>query len=262
MRNVTCLRAAESLCSIPLETSLSGSRNLFFLTSILVASAALPVNAQINMHFGDAPPTTVLTSSQRAFAESYLAAVTGSDIEAYKRLLHPATRACMNKSNAHYFQTMFDRRVGKVASKPVLSVEKLPDKFEMFDAMNARGWKYEVRPTHAFHIDLVSTGSKQSAIAAFSALDAGVWYEVLPCPNGKALLDMRQAKLRDDAEWMRARQLASSLRGPLRAEVVAFLQQDRPISAAKRYSEAKHVSLTLASRVIDVLEKEGIKSTH
>jgi hypothetical protein len=226
------------------------------LTSILAASAALPLNAQIGMHFGDAPATTVLTTSQRTFAESYLAAVTGSDIERYKLLLHPATRACMNKDNADYFKTIFDRRVGKTAVKPVLSVEKLPEKFEMFDAMSARGWKYDVRPTHAFHIDLVSTGNNQSALVAFSALDAGVWYEVLPCPNGKALIDMRQAKLRDEAQWARARSLAASLRNPLRAEVLEFLKQERPVSAAKRYSEGAHVDLTLASRVIDVLEKE------
>ena len=231
--------------------------NSLTLASILIASAALPLNAQIGMHFGDAEPTTVLTRSQRTFAESYLAAVTGSDIERYKLLLHPATRACMNKDNADYFKTIFDRRIGKIATNPILSVEKLPEKFEMFDAMAARGWKYDVRPTHAFHIDLVSTGPKQSAIAAFSALDAGVWYEVLPCPNGKALIDMRQAKLRDEAEWARARSLAASLRNPLRAEVLAFLKQDRPVSAAKKYSEGAHVNLTLASRVIDVLEKDS-----
>jgi hypothetical protein len=226
------------------------------IASILIASAALPLNAQIGMHFGDAPATTVLTTSQRTFAESYLAAVTGSDIERYKALLHPATRACMNKDNAGYFNTIFDRRVGKDTINPVLSVEKLPEKFAMLDVMNARGWRYDVRPTHAFHIDLVSTGPKQSALAVFSALDAGVWYEVLPCPNGKALIDMRQAKLRDEAEWAKARKLAASLRDPLRGEVLALLKQDRPVTAAKRYSVDAHVDLTLASRVIDVLEKE------
>ena len=225
------------------------------LATILVASTALPLNAQIGMHFGDAPATTVLTTSQRTFAESYLAAVTGSDIERYKLLLHPATRACMNKDNADYFNTIFDRRVGKDTINPVLSVEKLPEKFAMLDVMNARGWKYDVRPTHAFHIDLVSTGPKQSALAVFSALDAGVWYEVLPCPNGKALIDMRQAKLRDEAQWAKARKLARSMRDPLRGEVLALLKQDRPVSAAKRYSVDAHVDLTLASRVIDVLEK-------
>ena len=223
------------------------SKKSLAISSILIASVALPLDAQISMQLGDAPATTTLTRSQRDFAEAYLAAVTGSDIDSYKYLLHPATRACMNKDNADFFQTIFDRRVGKDSIKPVLSVEKLPEKFQMIEAMNARGWKYDVRPSHAFHIDLVSTGPKQSSLVVFSALDAGVWYEVLPCPNGKALLDMREAKLRDEAQWARARKLAASMRNPLRAEVLAFLKQDRPVRSEER-RVGKECTATCRSR--------------
>jgi hypothetical protein len=130
----------------------------FVLTSILVASTAAPLAAQDSIHFGDAEPTTVLTASQRTFAEAYLAAVTGSDIERYKRLLHPTTRACMNKGTVDFFNVIFKRRTGQVSTNPRLSVEKLPEKFEMFDLLAAHGYAYAVRPTHAFHIDLVASG--------------------------------------------------------------------------------------------------------
>jgi len=53
------------------------SKKSLAIASILIASIALPLDAQIGMQLGDAPPTTVLTTSQRAFAEAYLAAVTG-----------------------------------------------------------------------------------------------------------------------------------------------------------------------------------------
>jgi hypothetical protein len=232
------------------------TRTSLILTSLFITSVASSLNAQTGMKFGDAWPTTDLTPSQRTFAEAYVTAVTGSDIERYKRLLHPATRACMNKDNTDYFKTIFERRTGKVATSPRLSVEKLPEKFDMIDAMNARGWIYAVRPTHAFDIDLVSTGPKQSMIVVFGAFDNGAWYEVLPCPSPKALDDMRQAKARDAAETTKARELAASMRDPLRAELLEFLKQDRPVSAAKRYAEATHVDLTLASRVVDALEQE------
>ncbi len=225
------------------------------LTSILVASGASSLAAQSGMRFGDTEPTTVLTTSQRTFAEAYLAAVTGSDIERYKRLLHPTTRACMNRGTVDYFNVIFKRRTGQVATNPRLSVEMLPEKFEMFDALEAHGWTYAVRPTHAFHIDLVATGPKQSMIAAFGALDNGVWYEVLPCPSPKALNEMRQAQRKDEAEWAKARELAASLQNPLRAELLTLLEHDRPVSAAKKYSDAAHVDLTLATRVVDVLEQ-------
>jgi hypothetical protein len=37
---------------------------------------------------------------------------------------------------------------------------------------------------------------------------------------------------------------------------MAFIKQDRPVSAAKRYAEATRSDLTLATRVVDVLEKK------
>ncbi len=156
------------------------------LAVLLAASGASPLRAQITLHMGDSSATTDMTPSQRAFAQAYLTAATGSDIERYKVLLHPGTRACMNKDNADFFDVIFKRRVGHVAVSPRLSVEKIPAKFEMFDAMTARGWIYPVRPTHIFHIEVASKGTKLSEIMAFGALDKGAWYEVLPCPFGES----------------------------------------------------------------------------
>jgi hypothetical protein len=165
------------------------------LTSILGALSASPLAAQTEMRFGATAPTTVLTTAQRIFAESYVAAVTGMDIERYKYLLHPTTLACMNSDNADYFKLIFDHRIGKDANHPRLSVEKLPEKARVIDAMNARGWSYPVTPTHAFHINLVSTSPTRSTIVVFAVLDDGAWYEILPCPSGSALDELRHARV-------------------------------------------------------------------
>jgi len=226
------------------------------LAVLLVASEAPPLRAQITLHMGDSSATTDMTPAQRAFAQAYLTAATGSDIERYTVLLHPGTRACMNKDNADFFDVIFKRRVGHVAISPRLSVEKIPAKYEMFDAMSARGWIYPVRPTHIFHIEVASKGTKLSEIMAFGALDKGAWYEVLPCPSAKALEGMRVTQQKNEAEEAKARQLAASMKDPLRAELLALLKADRPVSAAKRYAEATHVDLTLASRVVDALALE------
>jgi hypothetical protein len=168
------------------------TRSSLLVTTILTLFATSVLGAQNRMRFGDTWPTTDLTPAQSTFAKAYLAAVTGSDIESYKKLLHPATRACMNNDNADYFKGIFARRVGRVAPNAKLSVETLPAKFAMFDAFTANGWVYAVRPTHAFYIDLVSTTAKDESIVAFSVLDHGVWYEVLPCPTAKALEDLKK----------------------------------------------------------------------
>jgi hypothetical protein len=232
------------------------AQSLFVLTTIFAAFAASSLGAQSSMRFGDTPPTTDLTPSQRTFAEAYVTAITGSDIDRYKRLLHPTTRACMNNDNADYFNTIFKRRVGQVATNPRLSVEKLPEKFDMFDALSARGWSWAVRPTHAFHIDVASSGTKELMIAAFAVLDNGAWYEVLPCPSAKALDDMKQIQRRNEAESVKARELAASMPDSLRAELLALLKKGSPVGAAKRYAEATHVDLTLAWGVVKALEQD------
>src|ERR1700694_4905391 len=130
---------------------MSRTRSSFLLTTILTVFATSALGAQSRSRFGDTWPTTDQTPSQSTFANAYLAAVTGSDIERYKKLLHPATHACMNSDNADYFKKIFDRRVGRAAPNARLSVETLPAKFAMFDALTAQGWVYNVRPTHAFH---------------------------------------------------------------------------------------------------------------
>ena len=100
----------------------------------------------------------------------------------------------MNNETAAFFQTVFDRRVGREAPNAKVSVETLPAKFAMFDAFTAQGFVYTVRPTHAFYVDLVSTLAKDESIIAFSVLDHGVWYEVLPCPSAKALDAMKKLR--------------------------------------------------------------------
>lgn len=165
------------------------------LTSILGAFTASPIAAQTYVRFGATAPTTVLTAAQRTFAESYIAAVTGIDIELYKLHLHPMTLACMNSDNADYFKLIFDHRIGKDTNHPRVSVERLPEKARVIDAMNARGWRYPVHPTHAFHINLVSTSPIRSTMVVFAILDDGAWYEILPCPSGSALDELRQARV-------------------------------------------------------------------
>lgn len=233
-----------------------GTRNSSILSLIFIAALASPLCAQDRMRVGDTGPTQDMTPAQRTFANAYVSAVTGPDIERYKRLLHPRTRACMNRDNADFFNNIFGRRGGRTARNPQVSLEKLPKNFGMFSAARSNGLTYPARPTHAFHINLVGTGPRQSAVIAFAVRENGIWYEVLPCPSAKSLELMREAQRRDAAESITARALADSLQDPLRGELLALVKDSGSISAAKRYSEAAQVELTMARRVVKVLEKE------
>ena len=225
------------------------------LTLIAIAGAASPLAAQDLIRAGEKSPALQMTPAQQTFANAYVSAITGTDIERYVRLIHPRTRACINAENADFYNKIFERRVRRVAKNPRFSVEKVKDA-AMFSPTRTNGLNYPSRPSHVIHINLISSGSKQYAISAFVVRENGIWYEVLPCPSAKSLVMMREANRRDAEENLKARAMADSLQEPLRTELVNLLQAEGPVSATKRYAEVTQVDITLARRVVKALEKD------
>lgn len=234
---------------------MAATQNSSILGLIVIAALASPLGAQELMRAGDNTPALQMTPAQQTFSQSYLSAITGPDIERYKRLLHPRTRACMTAGNADFFNTIFARRVNRVARNPRVTMEKLKDAGKFSPARN-NGLSYPSRPSHALHINLVSSGNKQYAISALAVRENGIWYEVLPCPSSRSLDLMREAQRQDADETIKARALADSLQEPLRTELVNLLQAEGPVVATKRYAEATQVDVMLARRVVKALEKD------
>jgi len=232
-----------------------GTRNYRLISLIAIAAAASRLDAQDLVRAGDASPALQMTPAQQTFANAYLSAITGPDIERYKRLIHPRTRACMNAENADFFNKVFERRVRRVAKNPSMSVERVKDA-AMFSSTRSNGLNYPSRPSHLIHINLISTGSKQYSVSAFVVRENGLWYEVLPCPSAKSLVMMRESQRRDAEENLKARAMADSLQEPVRAELLALLQETGPVSAAKWYAETAQLDLTMARRVVKALEKD------
>lgn len=222
----------------------------------VLTAAAPSATAQntMRMRFSDAGPTADLTPSQRTFAAAYVRAVTGPDVRQYMRLVHPASLACRRKDNEEFFADMFARHQGLSAPEPQVLVESLPATLQLFDFMAKEGFGYPVRPTHVFHVDVISTGNKQRSLGAFSVLLDGSWYEVLPCPTAEAAAQYRAKKAQAAADEAKARELARSMRDPLRAEIVGLLREGKKVSAIKKYREATGVDLAMAKRVVEALE--------
>jgi len=234
-----------------------GTRNFSILCFLSFAALASPLAAQNRAADTEPSPKLEMTPAQRTFAQEYIAAVTSSDIERYKRLLHPRTRACITPGNAEFFNTIFARRVDRVARNPHSSVRRLKDRG--MSTARSNGLSYPDRPSHAFEINLVSSGPKQSAIIAHAVRVNGIWYEVLPCPSAKSLEVMKEAKLRTIADSVKARQVADTLQDPLRAELLTLLLDEGAVSAAQRYSSVAQIDLAMARRILKLLEQDQMR---
>jgi hypothetical protein len=220
---------------------------------LTIATPSATAQTTMRMQFGDTPPTEKLTMSQRTFATAYVRAVTGRDLRQYRRLIHPASLACWRPDNEEIFQDVFSRHQGLVVRDPRITVESLPPTLKLFDFMAKQGLDYPVRPTHAFYVDL-STATDGRLLAAFSVLLDRSWYEVLPCPTAEAVVRYREKKAKDTADETKARELAASVRDPLRAELLALLKEGKSVSAMKKYAEVTGVDLAMARRVVKAME--------
>src|SRR5688500_14197162 len=136
-----------------------GTRISPILSLIVIAGLALPLGAQNRSSEGR---TLAITPAQRTFGQDYVAAVRSPDIERYKKLLHPRTRACVNNDNADFFKSIFERRVDRIVKNPSFSIEKVRDP-KMFSAARSNGLNYPARPSHVLHIVLNQGGGKVSA---------------------------------------------------------------------------------------------------
>ncbi len=226
-----------------------GTRISPILSLIVIAALALPLGAQNRPSEGR---TLTITPAQRTFGQDYVAAVRSPDIERYKKLLHPRTRACVNNDNADFFKSIFERRVDRIVKNPSFSIEKVRDP-KMFSAARSNGLNYPARPSHVLHIVLNQGGGK---VSAYIVREAGLWYEVLPCPSSKSLDMMRSARRQSAADSIAARAMADSLQEPLRSELMALLTDSGSVTATRRYAEVTQVDLSMARRVVKALERD------
>jgi hypothetical protein len=153
------------------------------------------------------------------------------------------------------FAEQLARRMGLTAAgRPHVTIQELPAQMAFFDFMAKNGFPSPVRPTHAIHVDLGTIGNKDRSLVAFVVSDRGSWYEVHTCPTPDGVAQFRARKAREGEERSKATELAASLQGPLRAEIMTLLKAGQKVSAIKRYREATGVDLALAKRVVEALE--------
>ena len=195
-----------------------------------------------------AAEATPRNESLAVFVELYAKALQGRDVEAYKRLVHPRCRACINKDQGDYYELLFHR-------KQYLTVQTAEATFKILPESALTGMSYPLKPTHLIQVNLRLNEFKSKVLLVQVAQDNGSWFEVISCPVSEVLQTMRAAAIREHAEAARAETLLSSMRDPLRSELTTLLKQGKKVSAITRYREVSGEDLSVAKRVIELLEK-------
>jgi hypothetical protein len=228
-----------------------------FTLALVAAAAPASTSQAFRPRLTDNSPSDRLTPAQTAFAATYVATVSATDLQRYKSLVHPSSLACMRKATEDYFAATLALRQGRRTSVPRVLIESLPPKIALNEAAARLGFTYPVRPTHVFHLDLVTSGAPYENLVAFAVAEEGTWYEVLPCPTAKTAAEFRAVRQRAAADSATARKLAKSLAEPVRGELLAMVKEGQSLSAVRRYAEVTGVEFAMAKQVVHVLASGG-----
>jgi len=199
-----------------------------------------------------------IDAAQRGLVERYVAAVAAQDGDNLKKLMHPASLACISEANRDYFDFVLTQDLRYASA---LGVGYKLSSFAPIDAQNAAMTEMgglvqnPVPPTHQFQIDTPFDANNRSVTVMRVAAPVGdTWFIVTGCPTEKGLAFFLERMAAAAQQQAHARSLANELRDPLLSEIRALLAEHKRIDAIKRYGAASGADTATAMQVIDTLE--------
>jgi hypothetical protein len=225
-------------------------------TVIIAALAALALLAASAPARGQSREVAI-EAGHRRFAEQYVAAASARDPLRYRTLIHPKSLDCITDDNRDFFDDWMGRAFRwkwegpyRIAVVRALAKEAPP-------TLPPGMGRYPVAPTHQIQIDLQMSATRAASLVAELAPVGATWYQVVPCPTAAGLAAFRSAKQANAEQEAKAQSLAKGLAAPLRAELVGLLREGKRIDAMRRFSSQSGEDITMARRVIDVLEADA-----
>lgn len=123
-------------------------------------------------------------SSQRALAQTYVAAIRSRNPGALNALIHPASLTCAKADNRRYLDRILAAQLAAGAHfGPAYSIARItPVSRQDLAGLEAEGFVFPVRPAWRMQIDSDSFG-RSVAVQFYAALDRGAWRLVQLCPR-------------------------------------------------------------------------------
>jgi hypothetical protein len=189
---------------------------------------------------------------QSTFVRPWIEALRAKDKAKIEQLYHPALRACINPATREFFDYELE---GEVFSPAVgdYRITKLGPMQQPAPTFWPKEYvSYPVLPTYEVQVqfDAVNT-----VFVRFLAPSNGSWFEVFPCPNEKGLAYFREQKTERDKQEKKVARLLEELKDPLKSELRGLIRQQKKIDAVDKYRAATGADLTIATLLINALEK-------
>ena len=172
-------------------------------------AAALLASAGLLPKYGRADD---IDAAQRTFVDHYVAAVVAHDSENLKKLMHPASLACVSEVNRDYFDFVSNQDFRNASALrggyKLTSFAPLEAETATMSEMGGL-LRNPAPPTHQFQIDTPFDANNRSlTLMRLGAQSDGAWFIVTGCPTEQGLAFFRERMAAGAEQQTRARALA------------------------------------------------------
>ena len=122
-----------------------------------------------------------------------MSAVVANDIAAVRRVIHPASLACIDDSNRDFFDFILANEVRDRPGASSYRITRIGPATGIADSLVPPGmFRYPVQPTHEVQIDFQRGPNRSTTVIRQIARSGASWFEVLPCPTPDGLEAFRR----------------------------------------------------------------------
>lgn len=195
---------------------------------------------------------TTRSPDVRSLVQEWVAANNSHDIESFKKLIHPECLKKMTAQNKDYYDDVIARTLKyQIPENYTFYVLPIPNQ-EQGQGMDGLS-NYPVNPMYRIQIDFDRKKYNGVTLMREIAIEGHRWFFVFADPTEQALVKFREKKALEQKDLLEAKQIAKDLDPLLIKELEDLIAQKGKVSAFKKLSEAKSISLDLAMKVLKEL---------
>jgi hypothetical protein len=222
-------------------------------TEILKVFAAGVVGLAL-LHGARAQEGQPATGELKAFAAQYVAALNSKDTARLLALQNSKSAACMTAENKDYYDFVLTASTHeKVPANYTAAV--MPVHEGNLKALESMGQQWPIRPAKEMHINY-QQGDDVGSVIVYLVQQDGKWMGDFPCPTDATVKDFRDSQAARQAAMTHYRELANSIKDPLRGELVGLLRAHETGTATDRYHAATGEDMKTSMLVIDQLKSQ------
>ncbi len=196
----------------------------------------------------------------KAFVQQYVAAVNAKDPTRLRALYDPKALSCITPENKSFYDDVMSHHLDDPIP-PNYTFKISPVNENNLKAIESMGGRPAVHPAQELQIDY-QIGDDGGSIVIYLIRENGRLFDDEPCATDEYIRKYREEAPANAKRLAEYKAIADAIKEPLRAQLVALLDQHKTAAAVDRYKAASGKDTTTSMFVMHVLATQARATTH